>query len=205
MKRIFLSCTLFIAMESFSQNTSEKISFSGGRSIVADSKDNLFVGLYDGMVKITPDGKSTIFISGNFFDFLTIDTDNNIYAIASRGNIIRKITPDGKVIKLAGLNYNYSIVDGPLATANFRSLDFIAIDKRGNLFVLDANDPKPDEKFSSNVNYKTFLIRKINKEGIVSTIKDAVSKEKIWVERPEGLGIDSSGNLYVSFSDQRCI
>jgi sugar lactone lactonase YvrE len=207
LKHILAGCWLIIAQAALAQ---DKITFSGARSIAVDSKDNVFVGVRDQLIRIAPDGKATLFLDGwkNFIknltvaiDYQTIDAQDNLYVIKSRDNLIRKIAPNGKVSLLAGQPYTYGVIDGPLATANFRSLDHIAMDRAGNLYVLDA-----DEKTeNTNLTYRNYLLRRISKDGTVTTIKDAATKEKIWFKRCEGLATDAAGNVYVSDSDDRCI
>ncbi len=202
-----IGCWCLIAFSAWAQ---DKVSFSGSRCLAIDNKDNVFVGIRDRLVKIAPDGKATVFLDGwkNFvknltvaIDYMTIDAQNNLYVIKSRDNLIRKITPDGKVTLLAGQPYTYRCIDGPLATANFRSLDHITIDRAGNLYVLDA-----DEKTeNTNLTYRNFLLRRVSKDGTVTTIKDAATKEKLWFQRIDGLAADAAGNVYVSVLDERCI
>ncbi|MGF7218222.1 hypothetical protein GGR92_004399 [Spirosoma lacussanchae] len=207
-----MNYTLLCLLVSLSSLTTaqDKISFSGSRCLVVDSKNNVLVGVRDKLVKVSPDGKATVVLDGwkNFIknltvriDYMAIDTQDNLYVIASRDNLIRKITPDGKITRFGGQPYTYGVIDGPLATANFRSLDHIAIDRAGNLYVLDADE----ESEKANLSYRRYVIRRIDTKGTVTTLNDAVTRERIALKRIEGLSVDASGNLFVSDLDDRCI
>lgn len=207
-----MNYTLLSVLLSISLLTSaqDKISFSGSRCLVVDSKNNVFVGIRDKLVKVSPDGKATVVLDGwkNFIknltvgiDYMAIDMQDNLYVIASRDNLIRKITPDGKITRLGGQPYTYRVIDGPLATANFRSLDHITIDRAGNLYVLDADEETEKTKLS----YRRYVIRRIDANGTVTTLNDAVTQKRIALKRIEGLSVDALGSLFISDLDDRCI
>jgi hypothetical protein len=188
----------------------EAVSFSGSRCIAVDSKNNVLVGVRDRLIRVSPDGKAVIALDGwkNFIknltvaiDYMAIDEQDNLYVLKSRDNLIRKITPAGKVTLLSGQPYTYGAIDGPLSKANFRSLDHLAIDRAGNLYTLDA-----DEKTgNTNLTYRNYVLRRIGADGTVTTIKDTATQEKIWFNRTDGLALDAEGAVYVSDADDRCI
>lgn len=188
----------------------QAVSFSGSRCLAVDSKNNVLVGVRDKLIRVSPDGKAMVVLDGwkNFvknltvgIDYMAIDAQDNLYVVKSRDNLIRKITPGGQVSLLAGQPYTYRVVDGPLATANFRSLDHLAIDRSGNLYALDA----AEKNETTSLTYRNYVVRRIGSDGTVTTLKDAVTGEKIWFKRTEGLAVDAAGAVYVSDSDDRCI
>ncbi|MBL0744139.1 IPT/TIG domain-containing protein [Chryseolinea lacunae] len=69
---------------------------------------------------------------------MTIDKSENIYIVD--GNCIRKITPDGKVSTVAGLQSEANFVDGVGSTARFSMPMGIVTDANGNVYVADANN-----------------------------------------------------------------
>lgn len=121
------------------------------------------------------------------------DSAGNVYVADSMNNTIRKITPTGAVTTFAGSAKRpaerYS--DGVAAAARFAVPFGIATDRTGNVYVGDTG---------SNT------IRKITPAGVVTTLagtpytnghadgKGAAAR----FDQPEGVAIDSVGNLYVA-------
>jgi sugar lactone lactonase YvrE len=162
--------------------------------------------------KITPDGKLSN-LAGSFswswqdpkdglgadaiFDSdnrsgqtMAVDKNGNLYLCDI--NAIRKITPAGQVTTLAGkLGWDDSegYVDGAGAVARFNDPTGVAVDDAGVVYVMDSDN---------------FVIRKIQPNGATSTFvgNATISNHfdakgaKARLNRPEGLAIDSSGNLY---------
>jgi hypothetical protein len=105
-----------------------------------DSRDNVFVTLKYGMLKIAPDGTVTDLskqgpvIGGmdRSWQDLIIDSKDNLYA--HDGNVIYKIAVfvDNKAVlnKFAGQLYSYKLEDGPIATAGFNAIGPMTIDMR---------------------------------------------------------------------------
>jgi sugar lactone lactonase YvrE len=171
--------------------------------LVADRQGNLFVADYNNqrVRKINASGEvSTIagngfvgFVNGSgaFAEFhqpsgVAMDSLGNIYVIDALNYRIRKIAINGDVTTYAG-NGLPGLTDNPANTARFTSLSDMIIDKKGNLYVTDAD-----------------RIRKISTDGIVSTIaggeaghKDGEGSQARF-NSPTGLGIDELGNIYVA-------
>lgn len=111
--------------------------------IVVDSKDNVFVTLKYGIIKITPDGRVTNItkepgVIGPLdkpWSNLIIDSKDNLYA--NDGNVTFKITvgADNKAIAkiFAGQQYTYKLEDGPISTAAFNMINLMTIDKNDNI------------------------------------------------------------------------
>jgi hypothetical protein len=200
-------------------------SVSEPQHIVVDSKDNIFVTLKYGMLKIAPDGTVTDLskqgpaIGGmdRTWENLIVDSKDNLYANEQGGTAIYKITvsADNKAeIKLfAGQQYGYKLEDGPIATAGLNLVDFITIDSNDNIYVTssygkikdaigtnyvtdshylnDRNGPKPKYEKSSEPRFS--VIRKIA-GGMVSTLKTPDGKY-ILPHDVSAITTDSQGNI----------
>jgi len=175
---------------------------SSPQYIVVDSKDNVIVHLYMGRImKITPDGNAS-YITDDIrkgktnpypsCNAMAIDANDNVYMAGE--DLIWKLTPDGKVSLFAGIPYKYKAVDGQLGEAQFRSIELIEIDAKGNIYVADKDD---------RGNF--YLIRKISTNGIVTTLADTKENIDLKTKWVAGMGVDSVGNIYLSDGNGRCI
>jgi len=82
----------------------------------------------------------------------------NLY-VADAGNYtIRKISPKGLVITLAGLAGSPGSADGLMSAARFSNPEGVAVDSAGNVYVADTGN---------------YTIRKITPAGQVSTVVGA--------------------------------
>jgi hypothetical protein len=126
---------------------------------------------------------------------IAIDSSDNLYV--SDGSRIRKITPDGLVSTIAGSEIS-GYKDGDGSTAAFVSLENIALDNNGTIYVTD-------NEFTNNRGSSGyFVIRKITAEGFVSTIKNG-NESELRIHYARGLACDAAGNLYVCASVSHCI
>ena len=113
------------------------------------------------------------------------------------GTRIRKITPEGFVTTVAGSEIS-GYKDGDRSIAAFVTLENIAIDNKGTIYVTD-------NEFTNNQGSSGYyVIRKITAEGIVSTIKNG-NEGELRIHYPRGLACDAAGNLYVCASVSHCI
>ncbi len=120
---------------------------------------------------------------------LAVDEKGNIYVADSHNNLIRKIDAAGIVSTLAG-NGTTGFADGTGTNASFFNPAGLAVDKLGNVYVADTHNN---------------LIRKINPDGLVSTIAGRSpdgSKSNAYpyvkLDNPSGIAIDTIGNIYVA-------
>ena len=85
---------------------------------------------------------------------LARDAQGNIYFADSGNHRIRKISPDGRIVTVAGSG-EPGFLDGPAGLARFRSPQDVAADSAGNLYVADSGNHR---------------IRRISADGFVSTV-----------------------------------
>jgi sugar lactone lactonase YvrE len=120
---------------------------------------------------------------------LAVDSTGNIYVADTNNFKIRKITPDGVVSTLAGSTYGFA--DGIGINASFKHIFGVSVDSTGNVYVADTYNN---------------MIRKITPDGVVSTLAgstpgstDATGTNAKF-NSPNGLAVDSIGNVYVADS-----
>jgi DNA-binding beta-propeller fold protein YncE len=113
---------------------------------------------------------------------------------------VRKISPAGEVSTFAGDGARGSR-DGTGVSARFVGPKGITIDAAGNFYVVDREDYVADAPLvADNENHR---IRKISPAGEVSTFAGGGSGYRDGAEtdarfdRPSGIAIDATGNLYV--------
>ena len=124
---------------------------------------------------------------------VAIDGQGNIY-VTDNGNVrIRMINSSDVVSTFAGTGF-FGSVNGPGATASFTAPYGVMVDSAGNIYIADAGNQ---------------LIRKITSGDVVSTLagntgngsggyQDASTGAAAWFSSPQGLAIDSKGNIYVA-------
>lgn len=168
--------------------------FSYPTGVAADAAGNIYVADYGNHIirKITPAGVVST-LAGNGFSGtangtgsnaqfnlpygLVVDpTTGDIIVADTYNNVIRSITPAGVVSTLAG-SYRIGSTNGTAANASFWGPHGVAIDKAGNIFVVD--------RFNGQ-------IRKITPTGTVSLF----SSGQYYL--PVGIAVDNVNNLYVT-------
>lgn len=125
--------------------------------------------------------------------YVTADPQGNAFISDQSNHAIRKVTPSGVVTTVAGITGTSGYLDGPVANALFYLPRGHAFDSAGNLFVMDAfND----------------VVRKVS-GGVVSTFCGTFNTAGsldgapniALLNFPNGMTIDSSGNLIVTDSN----
>ncbi len=122
---------------------------------------------------------------------VAVDSAGNIYVADSGDHTVRKVTAGGVVTTLAGTSGQAGSNDGPASSALFLYPYAVAVDAAGNVYVAD----------NGNQN-----IREISPGGSVSTIAgtsgttgsaDGTGSAALF-NQPQGIAVDSTGNIYVS-------
>jgi sugar lactone lactonase YvrE len=120
---------------------------------------------------------------------LAVDRIGNVYVSDCDNRNIRKISPEGAVTTLAGSADKKGFKDGTGRAAIFTCPTGITIDSNNNLYVLDD-----------------LTVRRITPAGVVATIAGSPGKtgvkngssEEARFNRPTGLDIDLTGNIYIA-------
>lgn len=125
---------------------------------------------------------------------LALDASGNIYVTNAGSHIVSKINVSGNsVTTLAGTLNSAGVTDGVGTAAQFNRPQGIATDSSGNVYVSD------------NAGH---TIRKITPTGIVTTLAGKAgvvgsadgTGTAATFNRPEGLAVDATGNVYVADS-----
>ena len=173
---------------------------SAGNIYVADSGNNTIrmitpagvVSTLAGMAGTagTSDGTGTaaqfIFPTG-----IAVDNSGSVYVADAVNNTIRKITAGGVVTTLAGSAGFSGTTDGIGTAALFALPTDVAVDTSGNVYVTDSNGS---------------TVRKITSTGSVTTLAGTAGVKgnldgigtAAQFNTPQGLSVDSSGNVYVA-------
>ena len=114
---------------------------------------------------------------------LAVDAQSAVYVGDSGNNVVRKISPGGEVITLAGVQGGFGFADGAGSAARFRSPMNPVLDPAGNIWVSDF-----------------YVLRRITPAGVVSTPfggGQVANSAKGF----EGLAFDPQGNLLFTAGD----
>jgi sugar lactone lactonase YvrE len=129
---------------------------------------------------------------------LAVDGSGNIYVVDQTDDTIRKVTSGGVVTTIAGSVVTAGATNGSGSVARFNSPYGIAIDGSGNLYVADTGNG---------------TIRKIDTSGNVTTLAGSPKVSgyadgtgaAAEFRSPLGVAADSSGNVYVSDTNNNVI
>lgn len=190
--------------------------FLGATTAVFDAAGNLYIGENDVSLvrKLTPAGEFSIY-AGAFKErgnqdgvgtnaritrprALAIDRAGNLYLGDETAHLIRKIAPDGTITTLAGVAGEKGSEDGKGAAARFNSPRGLAVDAKGNVFVMDTGN---------------HAIRKVTPDGTVTTVAGKAGEAGFVDGRaassrfagPRAAAFDAAGNLHVADSDNLAI
>ncbi len=171
---------------------------SSGNVYIADSNNNLIRKISSGGVVTTLAGQAGVTgatnatgtaASFNHPSGVAVDSSGNVYVADDGNNLIRKITTGGVVTTLAGSGSTGS-TNATGTAASFNQPYGVAVDSSGNVYVAD---------------FLNSLIRAITSGGVVSTLAGSGSigstnatGTAASFNRPTGVAVDSSGNIYVA-------
>jgi sugar lactone lactonase YvrE len=120
-----------------------------------------------------------------------IDSGGNSFVADTGNGTIRTITAAGVASTLAGLAGNFGSTDGSSTNARFYGPQGVEVDGSGNAYVADTGN---------------HTIRKITSGGVVSTLVGLAGSSGLTdgtgsnarFNGPQGVTVDSSGNVYVA-------
>jgi serine/threonine protein kinase, bacterial len=131
---------------------------------------------------------------------VAVDSSGNVYVAEYQNNDIRKITPEGVVTLFAGSSTAaQGNANGTGSAASFWNPTGVAVDSAGNVYVADESNNE---------------IRKITPAGAVSLFAGSATGvagnangtgQAASFSAPNGIAIDSSGNLWVTDSANNTI
>ncbi len=130
---------------------------------------------------------------------LAVDSAGSVFFAEEMAGRVRKVTPDGHVVTVAGLGYNsYANSTGQALQAGISSPQGIAVDGKHNLYIADYN----------------MLVRVVAPDGLVKILAgngqygyagDGGPATSAQFRVPSGIAVANDGTVYVSDSFNHCI
>jgi uncharacterized protein (TIGR03437 family) len=168
-------------------------------SVAVDGTGNVFFGDGPSVRKASTDGMVSTLASINPFGMggtllggLAIDPAGNIIVSDLVSHVIHKIAPNGSMTTIAGTGTaGFSGDGGPATAARLHFPRGVAVDSAGNIYIADSFNLR---------------VRKISTDGTISTVAGGggaypgnnVQATQAKLNFPNGVGLDSQGNLYIS-------
>lgn len=124
---------------------------------------------------------------------LALDASGNLYIADYGNNRVRKLAPNGIITTVAGTGpAGFSGDGGPATSAQLNGPSDVRMDSLGNLFIVDTNNNR---------------VRRVSASGSISTVTGTgtagysgdggpADRGQIW--QPDGVAVDSAGNIYVA-------
>lgn len=157
-----------------------KISLDGSIATIAGS----------GTFKFSGDGGSAASASLHQPSSVAVDAAGGFFIADTLNHRVRKVTPDGRIVTVAGNgSASFSGDGGTAISAGLGNPTGVTLDQRGNVYVAAAG-----------------RVRKIDSTGIITTLAGPIVRfgggfPSVF----SGLATDSSGNVYVAESGTRLI
>ena len=191
------------------------------QGVALDTDGALYVsGAWGSLSKIAPDGTATVLAQSNcgstFRDpgfcvpeQIAVDASGNVF-VPDGYCRVRKVTPQGSVVTVAGnenpsgyfaFTCGYSGDDGPANTAALSNMPYgVAVDGAGNLYIADTYN-----NCIRKVDAGGFITRFAGVCGSGSYSGDGGPAIEARLNRPYGVAVDGSGNVYVADTENHRI
>jgi trimeric autotransporter adhesin len=127
---------------------------------------------------------------------IAVDSAANAYIADSGNHRIRKVTPAGVITTVAGNGaFGYSSYGGQAISAQVFMPGSVAMDSADNLYIADTGNSR---------------IRKVTPAGVITTVAgngekgfsgDDGQAASAQLSDPNGVAVDSAGNLYIADTD----
>ncbi|HEY3755894.1 MAG TPA: SMP-30/gluconolactonase/LRE family protein [Opitutaceae bacterium] len=174
------------------------IAAANGNVYVADSGNNVIrvIGstgvstLAGSGVAGSANGTGTAASFNNPSD-VAVDSQGNVFVADTGNSLIRMITPSGVVSTVAGIAGTTGSNNGPDATATFNQPQGLAVDGSDNIYVADTGN-----SVIRMITHQTGMVSTY--AGTVGQTGSANGSSGATFNRPTGVALDSSGDLYVA-------
>jgi hypothetical protein len=127
---------------------------------------------------------------------VAVDNAGNLFVADWGNSTIRKVTPAGVVTTLAGSAGAFGTNDGTGSAARFNKPIGVAVDSAGNVFVADEFNHTIRKVSPIGTNWVVTTLA--GSAGVTGTNDGVGSAARF--RYPEGVAVDSAGNLYVADS-----
>jgi sugar lactone lactonase YvrE len=126
---------------------------------------------------------------------VAVDGSGNFYIADTLNNRIRKVTiSTGFISTVVGTGSSGSTGDGAAATsAKLNGPQGVAVDGSGNIYIADTGNNK-----IRKVTISTGFISTIAGTGTAGSTGDGAAATSAKLSAPKGVGLDTSGNIYVA-------
>ena len=160
--------------------------------VAADAAGNLYISTVGAVRKVSASGVITS-INGVSGYGVALDSAGNVYVAGGFNRLVSKVSPSGTVTTFAGNGQAGSAGDGgPATSASLGVPVGVAVDAMGNVYIADAG---------SN------LVRRVSSDGTISRF--AGNEKNVYagdggpataasLNHPDGVAVDSSGNVYIA-------
>ncbi len=166
--------------------------------VAIDSSGDIFIADTDNdsIDKLTPSGTLSIVATGQFDDpeQLAVDSSDNLYVANEYDCEIDKIPAGGGGVEIiAGTGSCKQAVNGPALASPLDYPEGVAVDSSGNVYVADTDDCEIDKLTAGTLSI-------IAGDGTCgrATAGPALSSG---LDDPEGVAVDSSGDVYIADTD----
>ncbi len=176
-------------------------SLKSPRGLALDGAGNLFIATSDSIRKVTPGGVISTVVSGlTTPEAVTVDPSGNLFVTDTVNNKILKISSGGTVSTFAGTGTaGFTGDSGPAAAAELSHPEGVFVNGSGDVWISDTGNSR---------------VRKVDHiSGDIDTVAGGGSSPpcangpatSVELLLPEGLSMDSGGNLLIADTQLNCV